>query len=293
MNKNNNCRFNLITIVLYYLALIFLLPGCSGTGDTLKTGMPQTDAVGSPAAEKTMLASADNDHDGVINADDQCKNTLPDILVDIKGCALDTDGDTVADSRDACRGTPHGVKVDGKGCGFDDDRDGIPNYRDRCAGTIKDVSVDGNGCEWDTDNDGVVDSKDLCAGTPPGVKVEEIGCHIIEVVTLEGVHFRTGSDELSNAARTVLRNVANKLREHPRMRLEVTGHTDNTGSTAINAQLSLSRARAATRFLVELGVNKKVLATHGYGANQPVASNDTALGRTKNRRVELRFVEID
>ena len=77
------------------------------------------------------------------------------------------------------------------------------------------------------------------------------------------------------------------------MRVEISGHTDNTGSAAINAQLSLSRARAATQFLVSLGIDKKVLSTKGYAENQPVASNDSALGRTKNRRVEMRFVEID
>ena len=241
----------------------------------------------------TSTASLDDDHDGVTNEEDQCKETAPNTWVDIKGCALDTDADTVADSRDACRGTPHGVKVDGRGCGFDDDHDGVPNFRDRCGNTIKDVSVDGNGCEWDSDNDGIVDSKDLCAGTPPGVKVEPMGCHIIEVVTLKGVHFKTGSDELSESAKRILNNVANTLREHPRMRVEVAGHTDNTGSDAINNQLSLNRARSATRFLVDLGINKKILATHGYADTQPVASNASAEGRSLNRRVEMRFIEID
>ena len=166
-------------------------------------------------------------------------------------------------------------------------------YRDRCSKTIKDVSVDGNGCEWDSDNDGIVDSKDLCAGTPPGVKVEYMGCHIIEVVTLKGVHFNTGSDELSGNAKKILKRVANNLREHPRMRVEVAGHTDNTGSETINQQLSLNRARSATKFLVDLGINPRVLDTRGYAASQPIASNDTPEGRTQNRRVEMRFVEID
>jgi len=229
----------------------------------------------------------------VANTEDQCKDTPPNTLVDIKGCALDTDGDKVADSRDACRGTPRGVKVDERGCGFDDDQDGVPNYRDRCSKTIKDVSVDGNGCEWDSDNDGVVDSKDLCAGTPPGVKVEFMGCHIIELVTLRGVHFNTGSDELSASAQMILKGVAKNLREHPRMRVEVAGHTDNTGSDAINQQLSLNRARSATKYLVDLGINTKVLTTRGYAATQPIASNESQEGRSQNRRVEMRFVEID
>ncbi|MGD8558816.1 MAG: OmpA family protein, partial [Gammaproteobacteria bacterium] len=175
----------------------------------------------------------------------------------------------------------------------DDDHDGVPNFRDRCSNTIADVSVDGNGCEWDSDNDGIVDSKDLCVGTPPGVEVEPMGCHIIEVVTLKGVHFQTGSDDLSSSAKRILNNVAKTLREHPRMRVEVAGHTDNTGSEEVNNQLSLNRARSATRFLIDLGINKEILTTRGYADTEPVASNATAQGRLQNRRVEMRFIEID
>lgn len=288
---------------IYCTGLSALLWGCTttGRGDAdSDRGLSASKEQTSPASSTTPIPQQqqtatllDDDNDGVVNNEDECKNTPADTIVDIKGCALDTDGDTVADSRDACRGTPRGIKVDARGCGFDDDHDGVPNYRDRCSNTIRDVSVDGNGCEWDTDNDGVVDSKDLCAGTPPGVLVEPMGCHVIEVVTLLGVHFKTGSDELSAGAQRTLRGVATTLREHPRMRVEVAGHTDNTGSDAINQQLSLSRARVATQFLVDLGISSKVLTTRGYAATQPVSTNDTQEGRSLNRRVEMRFVEID
>jgi len=290
-------------ITIYCTGLSALLWGCTttGRGDAdSDRGLSASKEQTSPASSTTPIPQQqqtatllDDDNDGVVNNGDECKNTPADTIVDIKGCALDTDGDTVADSRDACRGTPRGIKVDARGCGFDDDHDGVPNYRDRCSNTIRDVSVDGNGCEWDTDNDGVVDSKDLCAGTPPGVLVEPMGCHVIEVVTLLGVHFKTGSDELSAGAQRTLRGVATTLREHPRMRVEVAGHTDNTGSDAINQQLSLSRARVATQFLVDLGISSKVLTTRGYAATQPVSTNDTQEGRSLNRRVEMRFVEID
>ncbi|WP_455200703.1 OmpA family protein [Kaarinaea lacus] len=300
MHKNNTA--NLAGISIFSAFLIFIsiaITGCASTDAVENTSAQDSQSEDQDVKTKTVQAdsaavvSLDDDIDGVVNTDDQCKDTPPNTLVDIKGCALDTDGDKVADSRDACRGTPRGVKVDARGCGFDDDQDGVPNYRDRCSNTIKDVSVDGNGCEWDSDNDGVVDSKDLCAGTPPGVKVEYMGCHIIEVVTLRGVHFNTGSDELSASAQKILGSVAATLREHPRMRVEVAGHTDNTGSDAINQELSLKRARSATKFLVNLGINTKVLSTKGYAASQPIASNDSQEGRSQNRRVEMRFVEID
>lgn len=301
MYKNNTANLTGNSILVIVIVNLFFLSGCAGgkTVDEDSSNQANIFASTGEAAKETNSARTeepallDDDIDGVVNADDQCKDTPLNTMVDIKGCALDTDGDKVADSRDSCRGTPHGVKVDNRGCGFDDDRDGVPNYRDRCSNTIKDVSVDGNGCEWDSDNDGVVDSKDLCAGTPPGVIVEYMGCHIIEVVTLRGVHFNTGSDELSASAQKILKRVADNLREHPRMRVEVAGHTDNTGSEAINRQLSLSRARSATKFLVDLGVNARVLSTRGYASTQPVASNDSPEGRLQNRRVEMRFVEID
>jgi OOP family OmpA-OmpF porin len=304
MNYKNRVRLpGTFIIAIYCFGLSALLWGCTTTGQggaDSDLGLSANDEQTSTASYTTPIpqqqqtaALLDDDNDGVINNEDECKNTPADTIVDIKGCALDTDGDTVADSRDACRGTPRGVKVDTRGCGFDDDHDGVPNYRDRCSNTIRDVSVDGNGCEWDTDNDGVVDSKDLCAGTPPGVIVETMGCHVIEVVTLLGVHFNTGSDELSASAQRTLRGVATTLREHPRMRVEVAGHADNTGSDAINQQLSLSRARVATQFLVDFGISSKVLTTRGYAATQPVSTNDTQEGRSLNRRVEMRFVEID
>jgi len=274
------------------LTMLLLLSACSTNGGPVTSSESSSETE---LTEKKLVLAPDGDvdGDGVLNGVDQCNDTLPKTWIDLKGCDLDTDGDTVADSRDACRGTPHGVKVDSRGCGFDDDHDGVPNYRDRCGNTISNVSVDGNGCEWDSDNDGIVDSKDLCAGTPPGVKVESMGCHIIEVVTLKGVHFKTGSDVLNDNARQILRRVANTLRKHARMRVEVAGHTDNTGSAEINSQLSLQRARAASQFLVGLGVSKEVLTTRGYAANQPVASNENEAGRSANRRVEMRFIEID
>ncbi|MCI0507830.1 MAG: OmpA family protein [Gammaproteobacteria bacterium] len=296
MNKNNKLSVKILSIITFSLVFQVLFAGCALTKSAktdaavTKIDAAQADAVAFKGQSNLL---ADDDNDGVINTDDNCKDTLPATLVDIKGCALDTDGDTVADSHDACRGTPRGVKVDERGCGFDDDQDGVPDYRDRCGNTIRDVSVDGNGCEWDSDNDGVVDSKDLCAGTPPGVKVEYMGCHVIEVVTLLGVHFTTGSDELSASAQKTLQGVAKTLLEHPRMRVEVAGHTDNTGSDTINQQLSLNRARMATQFLVDLGISPKVLTTRGYAATQPVSSNDSQEGRSLNRRVEMRFVEID
>lgn len=278
---------------------IFAISACSTSptkpDETVKNSQLESPltSVEPKNTEAKQTAIKDGDGDGVPNNLDQCQNTPPLVGVNMKGCALDTDGDTVADYRDQCIGTPQGIKIDERGCGLDDDKDGVPNFRDRCAGTSIEVTVDGFGCEWDSDNDGVVDSKDLCIGTPPGVKVESMGCHVIEIITLKGVHFKTGSDELNHNARNMLQSMADNLLQHPKMRVEIAGHTDNTGSDEINKNLSTRRAKSAKMYLIDLGVQKNALSSKGYGSNQPVASNETEKGRSLNRRVELRVVEID
>ena len=291
MDKNNKVKHgrNTALIVLF----MFNLGACRTTGSQED---PSHNSATSSQAQLTSAETnpdGDADNDGIANAQDKCAATPAGVGVDLQGCALDTDGDSVADYHDRCRGTPRGVKVDSRGCGFDDDGDGVANFRDKCSNTIKDVSVDGYGCEWDSDNDGVVDSRDLCAGTPPGVKVESMGCHVLEVVTLSGVHFQTGSDQLSQSARRILDNLASTLKKHPRMRVEIAGHTDNVGSSLINEQLSKQRAQSARAFLIQLGISAEVLSSRGYSFTQPIATNETQEGRQQNRRVEMRIVEID
>jgi outer membrane protein OmpA-like peptidoglycan-associated protein len=289
---------------IFILAVV--LNACATSGDTSEqtenqqgqdTAPVQTPAQNPVQSGDSMQnvsdAMTDGDGDGIADAEDQCKNTAPGAPVTTKGCALDTDSDTVADYVDQCRGTPFGVKVDERGCGFDDDIDGVPNYRDACAATPLQVNVGGDGCEWDSDNDGVVDSKDLCAGTPPGLPVESMGCLVVEVVTLEGMYFKTGSDQLNENAKKLLRSISHTLKENPKMRIEVAGHTDNTGSDKANHSLSIRRARSAKKQLIDLGVSASTLTIKGYGDSKPVTSNETSQGRAANRRVELRIVEID
>ncbi|MGD8592112.1 MAG: OmpA family protein [Gammaproteobacteria bacterium] len=288
---------------IFILAVVLNACTTSGTNtDTFEqsqgeqdqhTAPLQTPAQSGDSMQIVNAAMTDGDGDGIADAEDQCKNTAPGAPVTTKGCDLDTDGDTIADYLDQCRGTPFGVKVDERGCGFDDDTDGVPNYRDACATTPLHVNVGGDGCEWDSDNDGVVDSKDLCAGTPPGLPVESMGCLVVEVVTLEGVYFKTGSDQLNENAKKLLRSISHTLKENPKMRIEVAGHTDNTGSDTANHSLSIRRARSAKKQLIDLGVSASTLTIKGYGDSKPVASNETSQGRAANRRVELRIVEID
>lgn len=107
-------------------------------------------------------------------------------------------------------------------------------------------------------------------------------------VTLPGVYFAFDSDKVSPASAPALQAVVTVLALHPDWRLVIEGHTDSVGGAAYNLDLSQRRAAAVRLALVEgYGIDGERLATAGFGLTQPVASNETAEGRARNRRVEL------
>ena len=110
-------------------------------------------------------------------------------------------------------------------------------------------------------------------------------------LTLRGVNFELGKAVLLPVSRDILGEVARSLVANPEVRVEVAGHTDSTGSRAVNERLSLARAEAVKAFLVENGVSGDRMTVQGYASTQPVASNRTASGRAQNRRVELRRID--
>jgi outer membrane protein OmpA-like peptidoglycan-associated protein len=110
-------------------------------------------------------------------------------------------------------------------------------------------------------------------------------------VTLRGVNFELGKAVLLPISREILQEVARSLVTNPQVRVEVAGHTDSTGSVAVNERLSLARAESVKAFLVENGVTAERMEVQGYASTQPVASNRTASGRAQNRRVELRRID--
>jgi len=80
------------------------------------------------------------------------------------------------------------------------------------------------------------------------------------------------------------------MQSNPTMRMEISGHTDNTGSLKVNTKLSQSRAESVVDWLVERGIDASRLDAKGYAFDQPIASNDTAEGRQQNRRVEFKIL---
>lgn len=156
------------------------------------------------------------------------------------------------------------------------------------------------GLSKDTDGDGVIDKLDKCPNTPAGTKVDGSGCEIkIEqkvVITeedrrvvreaIQNLEFETGKATIKAKSYTTLNRVA-KLLTDKNFSLKLAGHTDNTGSDALNMRLSKDRAEAVKTYLVQQGANASRIEATGYGETQPIASNKTAAGRQKNRRVEF------
>ena len=85
----------------------------------------------------------------------------------------------------------------------------------------------------------------------------------------------------------MLDRVAASLADWPDVRVEVGGHTDSTGSSEYNANLSLRRAEAVRDYLVSRGVLRSRMTVRGYGEAIPISDNTTSEGRARNRRVEL------
>jgi outer membrane protein OmpA-like peptidoglycan-associated protein len=107
------------------------------------------------------------------------------------------------------------------------------------------------------------------------------------IVNMSDVLFDTGKYSLRPGAREKLAKVSGIILGHPGLRLEVEGHTDSVGGDEYNQRLSEQRASSVRDYLTQQGIPINSLSAKGFGKTQPVASNETAAGRQRNRRVEL------
>jgi outer membrane protein OmpA-like peptidoglycan-associated protein len=107
------------------------------------------------------------------------------------------------------------------------------------------------------------------------------------IVNMSDVLFDSGKATLRSGAREKLAKVAGIVLAYPGLALEVEGHTDGVGAADYNQDLSERRAYAVRTFLLQQGISTESIVAHGYGKEQPVATNGTATGRPQNRRVEL------
>ena len=112
----------------------------------------------------------------------------------------------------------------------------------------------------------------------------------LRVVMPNGILFATDSASVQGSIQNDLYTVADNLNRYPNTRVEVVGHTDNTGSAAYNQDLSERRAAAVASILRSAGVSGGRIASYGRGESMPVASNLTADGQAQNRRVEILII---
>jgi iron complex outermembrane receptor protein len=143
----------------------------------------------------------------------------------------------------------------------------------------------------DQDKDGVTDDKDRCPNTTPGVAVDAIGC--FREVTLRGLLFDTESSAVSAEDGARIDQAIAQYKSLPddveaQTRIEIVGHTDNTGSDAYNQALSERRAEAVKAWVVAQGVDPALITTSGKGESEPADDNSTKEGRQNNRRVVIR-----
>jgi OmpA-OmpF porin, OOP family len=244
----------------------------------------------------------DADGDGILDNVDQCPRVPEDAdgFQDDDGCPDDdNDSDGIADTADKCPNEPEDKDgfEDADGCPEpDNDKDGIADNADTCPNEPedKDGFEDEDGCpEPDNDKDGILDGVDKCpneAGVAPDGCPKKYNLVVVTEKKIElkqTVFFDTNRATIKPVSFGLLNEVAQALKDNPKIKVEVQGHTDSQGDDAFNLKLSQKRAEAVRTYLIKKAVTSDRLAPKGYGENVPIADNRTADGRGQNRRVEF------
>jgi len=253
------------------------------------------------------LGRKDSDNDGIVDEIDKCPNDFG--LIEFNGCP-DTDNDGVIDSKDLC--TTIAGPAEMSGCP-DNDGDGTPDKYDSCPKVQGPIS--NNGCPLkDTDSDGIIDQQDKCPKTP-GVK-ENNGCpkvltqleketqqakirtynngikkEVLEKISklTKRIIFKGKNAMYAPESKIVLEAIAAIMAPQLYLNFHITAHTDTTGSSETNLELTKARAENVRAYLTSKGV-KTLITIKGHGALSPVANNNTTEGRQLNNRIEITIV---
>ena len=239
--------------------------------DTDGDGLSDGDEVIKYGSNPTVV---DSDHDGLDDFAEVTKYHTNPIL-------FDTDGDNLSDGAEVLTYHTDPLKIDTDGDGLSDG-DEITKYHT-------------NPLLADTDNGGISDGAEVAAGTNPNDASDDYLLkpkqQILSEIALEGIEFKSGSAQILSSSETVLNKVVKILSDNPTVKVEIQGHTDNTGAPEKNMILSTERAASVKKYLVNNGIADFRLTIKGYGANQPVASNDTEEGKQKNRRIAFIIIK--
>jgi len=138
----------------------------------------------------------------------------------------------------------------------------------------------------------LTDLKKDCGGRWPGADIDAVGAigGALHISLQSSVLFDFNQSKLKDAARQALHDAAATIKSMPGAAVRVEGHTDNVGTDAANRKLSLARADAVRDYLQKYEGIGGTIATAGYAASRPVATNATPEGREKNRRVEILII---
>jgi outer membrane protein OmpA-like peptidoglycan-associated protein len=241
---------------------------------------------------KTDPAKYDTDGDGLPDGEEILKYKT-DPLKD------DTDGDGLTDGDEVLKYKTDPLKVDTDGDGLSD-WDEVKTYRTDPSNpdTDGDGLTDGDEVKKyktdplraDTDGGGVDDGTEVKRGTNPlDPRDDKVGITLEKgkAVILEGVTFASGSASLTRESERILEGAFAALAANPAAKVEIAGYTDNVGNVRSNERLSLRRADAVRAWLVKKGIGMQRMTIAGKGPADPLASNITAQGRAKNRRIEF------
>jgi len=244
----------------------------------------------------------DSDGDGVNDEHDRCPQLAG---VPPLGCPPpppDEDGDGIPDAEDRCPGVA-GIassEPEKNGCPPpppDSDGDGVPDAQDKCPTVVGDGP---DGCLQDSDGDGIPNRDDKCpdqAETDNGFEDDD-GCpdEVPQEVkrftgTIKGIAFESGKANIRPQSFPTLDAAARVLAEYQALRVEISGHTDSTGTPEGNLTLSKERAEAVKMYLAGRGIAEDRIETRGAGQTEPIADNATKDGRSQNRRTEFKLLQ--
>ena len=124
-----------------------------------------------------------------------------------------------------------------------------------------------------------------------GVNVTQTADNQLKLEIPSDISFDSGRYDIKPNLRPILDRFANTLNQNPVTTVQIIGHTDNTGSDAVNNPLSVNRAAATRDYLVSRGVSASRIGIDGRGSHEPIADNSTPAGRAMNRRVEIFVAE--
>ncbi len=127
------------------------------------------------------------------------------------------------------------------------------------------------------------------AGT--GTVVTQTADNQLKLSIPNDISFATGRHDIQPRLMPILDQFAQGLNQQPSMEVRIVGHTDSTGSDAVNNPLSVNRAQSARDYLVSRGVASSRISIDGRGAREPIADNSTEAGRARNRRIDIFLAE--